>query len=488
MNRTHVLELIRQRAEPWDIVIIGGGATGVGCALDAVTRGLDVLLLEKLDLGKGTSSRSTKLAHGGVRYLRQGNLRLVREALTERGIMLKNAPHAVHRLPFVIPTYSRAQTLFYSAGLKIYDRLAGSEGFGKTRSLSPFETSVRIPGLSAKGLAGGVLYSDGQFDDVQLLIDIAVEAAARGAKILNYVPVTGLRRTGNRITGVEFTDSESGENFGVEAKVVINAAGVFCDSIRRMAEPSTSDLITFSQGIHIVLDKQFLDSECGLMIPKTSDGRVLFAIPWKGTTLLGTTDTPIESADSEPVAKQAEIDFVLETAGRYLRSRPGRSDIRSIFAGIRPLVRNGVTSRTSELSRSHTLREDVPGLLTITGGKWTTYRLMAEQTIDRAIQTAGMPQRTCSTRNLKINSRHRSLQLDDQTIGRFIETDFARTVEDVLARRTQLLFTDARAANNMAAKVAGSMAKVLHKDKIWENEQTSAFRKLSAQYLPNDPH
>ncbi|MDQ3132808.1 MAG: glycerol-3-phosphate dehydrogenase/oxidase, partial [Acidobacteriota bacterium] len=383
MNRAEMFSRVKSREKFWDFIVIGGGATGVGCAIDAASRGFDVLLLEQSDFGKGTSSRSTKLAHGGVRYLAQGNLSLVRSALRERGVLLKNAPHLVKIQPFIVPVYNLQDKIFYGSGLKIYNLLSGKYGFGKSKILSAAETVENLPNINQKNLRGGIVYFDGQFDDARLLINLAQTAAAQGATLLNYAGVFEIsKNSAGKIDGVSFQDAESGAVFEAKAKVVINAAGAFCDSIRKMSAAKSEKIIAPSQGIHLVFDKKFLPGENALMIPKTADGRVLFAIPWHDKTLIGTTDTPIEKVELEPKPLESEIEFVLETVKNYLTNAPRRADITSVFAGIRPLVKNSKTKNTANLSRDHTIEIDEANLLTITGGKWTTYRTMAEDAVN----------------------------------------------------------------------------------------------------------
>ncbi|CAN5313137.1 glycerol-3-phosphate dehydrogenase/oxidase [soil metagenome] len=492
MDRAETIDRIRQRRDPWDVIVIGGGATGVGCALDAASRGFDVLLLEQHDFGKGTSSRSTKLVHGGVRYLRQGNISLVREALRERGRLLKNAPHVVHKRAFVIPCYSVWQKIFYGVGLKIYDLLAGKYAIGRSRMLSRGEVTERLQNIETDRLRGGVLYYDGQFDDTRLLIDLALTAQKYGAATLNYARVTGLRSNDEgKIIGVEFEDVEKGELFHAGAKSVINASGVFCDSVRKLSDAEAQPVITYSQGIHAVFDKKFLPGETALMIPKTSDGRVLFCIPWHDHLLVGTTDTPLDRPTLEPEALAAEIDFVIETAGEYLTSKPTHRDILSVFAGIRPLVRSGVAAKTSSLSRGHDLFVDKSGLITITGGKWTTYRRMAEDAVNTVIEIAELPPRQCVTADLSITSaedpengedQDSKIQVSRDEVVRAVGKEMARTVEDVLARRTRVLFLDARAAVEIAPQVAEIMAGELGKDIIWVEDQVREFKETARAY------
>lgn len=493
MDRTKILDRVRAHDDPWDIIVIGGGATGVGCAVDAASRGLDVLLLEQSDFGKGTSSRSTKLIHGGVRYLAQGNISLIREAMKERGILLRNAPHVVHRLAFVVPCYSLWHKLFYGVGLKIYDLLSGKYSFGKSRILSRSETIERLPAIKIIGLRGGVLYFDGQFDDTRLLIDLVTTAHEQGAAVLNYARVSAILKgeTGN-VRGVEFKDAETGSTIVANAKAVINATGAFCDGIRKMSDADARDIVTYSQGIHLVFDREFLPGNSALMIPKTSDGRVLFAIPWHGHTLVGTTDTPVAKAELEPKAFEKEIEFVLETVANYLAKPPTRSDILSVFVGIRPLVKSNFARKTASLSRGHMIEIDGSGMLTITGGKWTTYRRMAEDAVDQASRLAGLQSSQSITETLPISKAKADAASGDKlhpelpyTVGdvdRAVRDEMAQTVEDVLARRTRALFLNARAAIEVAPAVAIIMAKELGKGEDWVNDQIERFNAVAKSY------
>ncbi len=492
MKRPEILERVRERKTPWDIIVIGGGATGVGCALDAASRGFDVLLLEQHDFGKGTSSRSTKLIHGGVRYLAQGNIPLVRESLKERAILLKNAPHVVHKQTFIVPCYSLWQKIFYGAGLKIYDLLAGRYSLGRSKILSKAETLAHLPTVRSEALTGGILYYDGQFDDTRLLIDLVQTAYAHGAAVLNYANVASFEKDADgKISGCVFEDAESGESFYVKAKVVINATGAFCDAVRSMSDAGAKPLITYSQGIHLVLDRSFLPSDAALMIPKTSDGRVLFAIPWHDHTLVGTTDTPVEKPDLEPKAFEKEIDFILETAAGYLAKPPKHKDILSVFAGIRPLVKTSAAKNTAKLSRGHTIEINRSGMLTITGGKWTTYRRMAEDAVDNAIEVSGLERRVSVTADLVIagtssadsgEKLHPELPYSRPDILRAVRAEMARTVEDVLARRTRALFLNARAAIEVSPTIASIMAEELGKDNEWVEKEIAAFEDLAVSY------
>jgi glycerol-3-phosphate dehydrogenase len=495
----------------WDIVIIGGGATGAGIAIDAASRGYSTLLVEQSDFGKGTSSRSTKLVHGGVRYLEQGNLRLVKEALHERGRLLRNAPHLVRNLGFVVPRYDWWEAPFYGGGLKIYDLLAGTYRFGPSQLLSLEETLNRLPTIRTEGLRGGVIYYDGQFDDSRLLIHLIETAAGQGAALLNYAQAITASKD-----GVRFRDVETGLEFDAPARVVINATGPFSDAVRRLADPAAEPAIAPSQGIHLVFDASFLPGETAIMVPHTSDGRVMFAIPWHGHTLVGTTDTPIETAPLEPVAFESEIEFILETASLYLDKRPTRADILSIFAGIRPLSAAGTaTGKTSALSRDHTIRVEPSGILSITGGKWTTYRRMAEHCVDEAATLGGLPAAPCVTKSLRIHGAHPdssqfghldvygsdaplvreagaatplhpSLPYTEAEAIWAARHEMARTVEDVLARRTRALFLNARAAMAMAPRVAALLAAELGHGSEWEAEQVRSFCDLARNYLPRE--
>ncbi len=508
MNRDEMLKRVRARNTPWDVVIVGGGATGIGCAVDAAARGLDVLLLERSDFGKGTSSRSTKLIHGGVRYLAKGDVSLVREALRERGLLKQNAPHLVTTQAFIVPCYSIWQKLYYGAGLKIYDLLSGNFSFGKSRIISKSETHKRLPNIKEKDLAGGVVYYDGQFDDARLLIDLAAAAAKNGATILNYAKVNSLTKNGDEmIDGAIFKCSETEETFRVDAKAVINATGSFVDRIRKLSDETSDSLISPSQGIHLVFDQTFLNSSEAIMIPKTSDGRVLFAIPWQGKTLVGTTDTPITEIVSEPKPLTDEIDFVLETCKNYLNKPPRRKDVRSVFVGIRPLVKSSSDSKnTASLSRDHTIEIDDSNLVTITGGKWTTYRNMAEDAVDKAIEIAGLSRKKCKTQTFRIDDskpkRIKKILEEDETLSELIHPDFlytlaevvdavrnemARSAEDVLARRTRILFLDAKAAIDSVVKVASAIAHELGRDESWIDSEVRSFKKLAQNYLVAEP-
>jgi len=518
MNRADIWQQVRAHRTPWDMIIVGGGATGVGVAIDAATRGYDVLLLEQSDFGKGTSSRSTKLAHGGVRYLEQGDVGLVMEALKERGLLLQNAPHLVHDLAFVVPNYEWWEAPFYGMGLKLYQLLAGKYGFGKSRLLSREETLAQLPTINTDGLRGGAVYYDGQFDDARLLIHMALTAYENGAALLNYAEVTGLTKDGQGfVDGVIARDAETGEEVRATARVVINATGAFSDNLRRKADASATPMIAPSQGIHLVFKSEFLPGKSAIMVPHTSDGRVLFAIPWHGHVLVGTTDTPVGSATLEPVAMESEIEFILATAAQYLAKKPARDDVLSVFAGIRPLVRAEGVANTAALSRDHVIHIDASGLMTICGGKWTTYRRMAEDCVDQAATLAQLPDKPCVTRDLKIHGFHSSAEQfgalwvygsDAPEICKLIESsprlgetlhpelpyikaevvwavsrEMARTIEDVLARRTRALFLNARVALQMAPVVADIMSAELGWDSAARAQQLAEFRNIAANYI-----
>ena len=514
MRREEMMRKIRERKEPWDIAVIGGGATGMGVAVDAAARGLDVVLVEAHDFGKGTSSRSTKLVHGGVRYLEQGNVPLVMSALKERGLLRQNAPHLVHDLAFVVPNYSWWEAPFYGIGLKLYDLLAGKYGFGASKLLTKEETLERLPGLEPEELRGGVVYYDGQFDDARLLIHLAMTAADHGGTLVNYCPATGLLRDNEGyVNGLTARDAETGEELTIPARIVVNATGVFTDSIRRMADPAVEPLMVTSQGIHLVFDRSFLKGDTALMVPRTSDGRVLFVIPWHGHAVAGTTDTPVDEPSLEPRPLDEEIEFILETAGRYLSRPPSRADVLAVYVGLRPLVKGD--GKTSALSRDHVIHVDTSGLLTITGGKWTTYRHMAEDCVDHAITLGKLRDEPCTTKNLRIHGYLREAEAlghlevygsDADAIRTLAHrpalaarlhpdlpyiaaevvwaarAEMARTVEDVLARHTRALFLNANAAIAMAEPVAVLLATELGRDEAWIDAQVKEFRALAEQY------
>lgn len=489
----------------FDIVIIGGGATGLGAALDAVTRGYSTLLIEAADFGKGTSSRSTKLVHGGVRYLAQGNIKLVREALHERGRLLKNAAHVTSVQPFVVPVYSLWDKLFYGIGLMVYDVLSGSLSLGKTKWLNKKRTKALLPGIEEKKLVGGVLYYDGQFNDSRLCIDLATTAIAKGAILLNYCRVVGFQKTNGKITGLTCKDQLQNKQYTIQAKSVINATGVFTDAILALDEPDRDKLVSPSQGIHLVVHKHFFPGDHAMMIPKTDDGRVFFAVPWLDKIVLGTTDTGIDTIAEEPKALKEEIEFVINHFNRYAAATIQRSDILSVFAGLRPLVKVKGAASTALLSRDHTLLISNSGLVTITGGKWTTYRKMGQDAIDNAIFSAKLEKKAaCITKELQIGDdklrqeRVKEIEKADgdkaallvagysirlSEIVYAVRFELAVTVEDFLARRTRLLFLDARLSQHIAPFVAEIMAHEMGMNHQWVEKQVESFNLLAQQYL-----
>ena len=519
-NREETMARLAERSASWDMVVIGGGATGAAVAMDAAARGYSVALVERHDFGKGTSSRSTKLVHGGVRYLQQGNISLVLEALKERGLLRDNAPHLVHDLPFVVPNYTWWEAPFYGIGLRLYDVLAGRHGFGRSRPLSRKQTLDRIPTIETGGLRGGVIYYDGQFDDARLLVNMIQTAAERGAACANYAEALRLIKRAGMVRGVAVLDRETGREFILKARAVINATGPFTDAVRVMDEPEAAPIIKPSQGVHIVLPKSFLPGNSAIMVPHTDDGRVLFAIPWHGRAVVGTTDTPIEMVAEEPVALEEEFEFLLTHTARYLSKDPEPGDVLSVFAGVRPLVDAGGADSTASLSRDHTLHISRSGLVTITGGKWTTCRKMAEDTVDQAAMVAGLDPAPCPTASLRIHgynnkpsdfgdlavygsdalSLRNMLRERGEWCGRLhpafttrlgevawaVRNEMARTVEDFLARRTRALLLDARASIEAAPAVAALMAELLGRDAAWRDGQVLAYGKLARRYLPPD--
>jgi len=481
----------------WDICIIGGGATGLGTAVDAASRGFKTVLFEQHDFAKGTSSRSTKLVHGGVRYLQQGNIKLVLEALKERGLLIKNAPHLVHNQQFIVPNYRWWEGPFYGIGLKIYDWMAGKLGLGPSEFLSKEETLQLAPTLDPEGLRGGIVYHDGQFDDARLAIDLAQTAAQHNGVLLNYFPVTGLLKSNKKTCGVHVKDVFTGVTYEIKSKVVINATGVFTDAVMNMDNPRHKQMVAPSQGIHLVVDKEFLPGNTAIMIPRTDDGRVLFAVPWHNKLVLGTTDTPIKTRDAasllEPIPLKEEIEFILKHIGRYLSKDPQHGDIRSMFAGLRPLVK-GSDKRTAALSRDHVISVSDSGLITITGGKWTTYRKMAEDVVNIAIEKNKLPGSSCVTKELRLYGHDQALmpaeifsltkdQLKD-AVKRSVSQELCMTTEDFLSRRTRSLLLDARAAIEQASAVTSLMAAEMNKDDNWIKEQTDSFKLTANNYLP----
>ncbi|RZL46901.1 MAG: glycerol-3-phosphate dehydrogenase/oxidase [Pedobacter sp.] len=516
MRRIHKYSLTDQSI--WDVIIIGGGATGLGTALDSASRGLKTLLVEQSDFAKGTSSRSTKLVHGGVRYLAQGDIGLVKHALRERGLLEKNAAHLVNKEEFIIPCYDWFSVAKYLTGLTLYDWLAGKYSFGKSKFLSKKNTLKLMPGIKEKGLKGSISYFDGKFDDARLAINIAQTATEQGASLINYMKVINLLKEGDDVVGIETEDTLTLQRFRLRGKVVINATGVFVDEILQMNNPNAKKMVRPSQGVHVVLKKEFLNSESALMIPKTADGRVLFAVPWHNHLLVGTTDTPLDEHSLEPRALKEETDFILATATSYFNRKPTEADILSVFSGLRPLAAptDSDGSSTKEISRDHKLIVSAKGLITITGGKWTTYRRMAEETIDLAIKHSGFEPKQCVTQNLKIHGCAKSTDDDymniygtdrkkiedlllkqpelaqklhpnfPYTIAEVvwaIRNEMAETVEDILSRRLRILFIDAMAAIEMSEKVAHILATELGADKNWEENQIEIFNTLASGYI-----
>lgn len=514
MNRTRNLKKLKNHKKKWDIIIIGGGASGLGAAIDAASRGYKTLLLEKYDFAKGTSSRSTKLVHGGVRYLQNGDISLVIEALKERGIIRNNAPHLVRDLSFVIPSYDWWNSPFYGLGLKIYDLMAGKLGLGPSTILDHKETIALIPNVKQEDLRGGVIYHDGQFDDARMAVSMAQTAENHGATLLNYVGVTGLEKQNDLITGLTATDTLTNTDYQLKARVVINATGVFSDQILQLDKPESPAMIRPSQGVHLVLEEKFLKGPHAIMIPQTSDGRVLFAVPWHQHVVVGTTDTPIDTATAEPIALEEEIDFILANAAAYMTQKPKRSDVKSVFTGLRPLAAQGDKNETKEVSRHHKVMVSTTGLVSVIGGKWTTYRKMAKDTIDTAIPVGGLPERKCNTERMPIHgydlnsdwenplhvygsdvekiialnpngntSLATTFHITENQIQWAVEQEMAVTLEDVLARRVRGLFLDAKESLRIAPTVAQLMAKFIDTNQQWETEQLESFESLAQHYI-----
>lgn len=520
MKRIVLMKEICDRNYNCDILIIGGGATGLGAAVDAASRGYKVVLLEQNDFAQATSSRSTKLVHGGVRYLAQGDIQMVIGALHERGRMQKNAPHLVKNMRFIIGNYRWWEQLFYTIGLTIYDILAGRMGLGHSLPLLKRTVKKEIPGLKQSGLKGGVVYHDGQFDDARMAVTLAQTGVDHGAICLNYIKVEKLvKDNAGKLSGVMAVNQLTGEQYTFNSRVIVNATGVFVDDIMGMDAPQAKKKVRPSQGVHLVVDSKFLGGNSALMIPKTKDGRVLFGVPWHDKVVLGTTDTPLNETVLEPHALEEEINFILDQAGQYLELKPTRADVLSVFAGLRPLAASNSkdTTKTKEISRNYKIYKSKSGLLTITGGKWTTYREMAEDAINQSIQIAGLAIKPCVTKNLKVHGysenvdmskwdyvygsdvskinmlKKEDIQYSELLLKNFtftvahviwaVREEMAQTIEDVLARRVRLLFLDARAAIEIAPKVAAIMAKEMNKNKEWVNSQIKEFTELAKGYI-----
>jgi glycerol-3-phosphate dehydrogenase len=517
MNRDHLFSQLAAHNGPFDIAIIGGGATGLGAAVDAASRGHSVVLVEQSDFAKGTSSRSTKLVHGGVRYLKQGNVSLVLEALRERGLLVRNAPHLVHSLPFVIPSYHWWEGPFYGIGLKMYDALAGQLGLEPSRYLTRDDIIEQLPTLETEGLEGGIIYHDGQFDDARLAIHLARTAVNHGGILLNHTRCVGLMKENGHVIGVKAECVETGRQHEIRAKCVINATGVFVDDVRHMDDAKAGKIVAPSQGVHLVLPREFLPGDSAIMIPKTDDGRVLFAVPWHGRVIVGTTDTPVHHATLEPRALPDEIAFLMTHAARYLTRDPRPCDVLSIYAGLRPLVAMKNAESTAALSRDHTILVSDSGLITITGGKWTTYRRMAEDVIDHAEMIGGIGVKRCVTHDLMIHGSatvldrndplavygsdaaeiralaakepewarkvHSKLDLTCAEVVFHTRHEMARTVGDVLARRSRSLLFDAQSSMSAAPCVAAIMARELNWDTETTEHQVERFQQLACGYI-----
>jgi glycerol-3-phosphate dehydrogenase len=518
ISRTEILNTLGDTSQPWDVLVIGGGATGLGTAVEAASRGYRTLLVERFDFAKGTSSRSTKLVHGGVRYLEQLNITLVSDALRERGHMLRNAPHLVHDQEFVVPAYSYASLPYYGFGLKVYEWLSGKLSLGRSEILSSRTTLERLQGIRREGLRGGILYHDGQFDDSRYAISLLRTLQDLGGTAINYVEAIAFLENGGKVSGIRARDTETGTEFELPAKCVVNACGVFVEGTLSMDHQKHDKLVAVSQGTHFVLPRSFLPGSTALMIPKTADGRVLFAIPWHGATIVGTTDESVDGVTVEPLAMKSEKGFLLDHIERYFGHRPRPDEILSVWSGLRPLVKKG-NAKTSKLSRDHTIFVSPTGLITVTGGKWTTYRRMGFDTVNRACEVANLPKTSSRTLELKIHGWTKNTgesswenvygsdlpmlralsadrpELDDLLHPRLpfrmrevvwaARYEMARNVEDVLARRTRALFLDARSAIEAAPKVAALLASELQKDERWQAKQIDDFRAVAKGYLCN---
>ncbi|WP_431196314.1 glycerol-3-phosphate dehydrogenase/oxidase [Maribacter dokdonensis] len=518
MKRKEMISKLKVTPNTYDFIIIGGGATGIGIALEASARGYSVALLEKSDFTKSTSSKATKLVHGGVRYLAQGNIGLVREAVVERGLLLKNAPHITKTQSFVIPTHGLYDEILYTIGLTFYDLLAGRLSLGRSKRLSKTKTLERISLINPDKISAGVLYYDGQFDDSRLAVNTLQSAVELGAVVANYCAVEGLLKDANgKITGVKAFDEEGKESFEIKGKQVVNATGVFADDVLQMDAPGSKKTIAPSQGVHLMLDKSFLPGDDAITIPKTDDGRVLFLVPWHNKVIVGTTDTPVKKESLEPIALEDEIGFILNTATRYLTKAPKRSDVLSVFAGLRPLAAPSEDgNKTKEISRSHKIFSSDSGLLTIVGGKWTTFRKMGEDLVDKAERNQQWKHIATKTKNLKIHGYKKDVDLnnplyfygsDEEPLLKLskekgwnatlsnslgviegqvvwaVQNEMALNVEDFLARRTRCQLLDAKESVRMAPRVAEIMASELGKDSEWQVKQVEDYKKVTSNYI-----
>lgn len=518
IKRTSLISQLEQTNE-WDIIVIGGGASGLGVAVDAASRGLKTLLLEQYDFAKGTSSKSTKLLHGGVRYLAQGHVGLVMEALEERGLLRKNARHLFKKQQFIIPNYSWWKGAYYLIGLKMYDWLSKRLSLGASQWMSRNRVLSKLPTLKQQGLNNGISYFDGQFDDARLAVNLAQTLLEQGGLPLNYMKVVGFQKDpSNSIQAVEVNDVITDKSYTLRAGIFINATGIFTDKVLKLYQPNHKKTVIPSQGIHLMLDGSFLESETAIMIPKTSDGRVLFIIPWHGKVIAGTTDTLIKKPKIEPKPLKEEVDFILETINQYLSKQASRSDVKSVFSGLRPLAKpKKEETSTKEVSRNHKISID-SNLVSVVGGKWTTYRHMGEDVVDTVIASFSLSKQASRTTGIAIHGNthddqgladhyrfygsdwpkvkalldsdpalserlHPSYPYTKAQVVWAVRSELALTVEDVLSRRIRMLLLDAKAAREMAPEVARIMAMELEKDTEWIQQQISDFNELTETYI-----
>ena len=493
MNRRSNIELLNRVKEPFDFLILGGGATGLGCALDASSRGYSVLLLEKYDFCKGTSSRSTKLIHGGVRYLEKGQLSLVYQALKERDILIKNAPHLVNQVGFLIPTYNYFRKIYYWIGLTLYDFISGNKIFEKSKMIGFKKALSLVPNINKEKLKGGVVYYDGQFNDSRMGIDIALTATNNNAILINYMSVESLIKKNGRVVGVKAMDSLFNKEYQIQAKKIINCTGVFSQSVMNMDSTESKSLITPSQGVHLVVDKKFLNGGFGILVPKTSDGRVLFAVPWLGEVLLGTTDTELEKPTIDPIPTEIEIEFILDNVKKYMSIKPSKKDIKSVFVGLRALVGTNKNIKSKDISRDHKIIVSNSGLISVIGGKWTNYRIMGKEVIDNAIKTSNLNFVESQTENLKIKNGLGNIGTDEKSLSsvfyisksqiqHYLREEMAINLDDIMSRRSRCLFLNSKESIAIAPKVVEIMANELSKDKDWIENQLNQFYKLTKLY------
>lgn len=505
--------------QEFDVIIIGGGATGLGVAVESISRGYKTLLLEAYDFGKGTSSKSTKLVHGGIRYLANLDFELVSEGLDERFYFLKNAPHIASTQAYLVPFYSFLDKIKYFLGIKLYDYLAKDKKVGQSKFLSIKETIQYAPDLDTNGLKGGAIYYDGQFDDTRMLITLLQTFKSMGGVAYNYHEVTNfIKDSNNIISGVKVFDKLNQSNLEFSTNIVINATGTFTDELLNLDDLTIKhNNVEAAQGTHLVFEPEIFNSDCALVIPKTTDGRILFVLPWHGKVVVGTTDIAVSKPVLDPKPRAEEISFILDTLNCYTNRQATINDIKSVFTGQRPLVRPKNAKNSAKISRKHEILYSTSGLISIVGGKWTIYRKMGEDTINFAINKNLLSKSQSVTKELKLFAANKNnytypLNVYGDEVNKILEIqkelsnfdkihpdlpyfqaeviyqiryEMAKTLEDVLVRRTRAIFLDAKATINAAILVATLMATELNlrNSNEWVTKQVEDFKKTNMKYL-----